>query len=72
MEGLNYQESEVERFDDLAFKLYMERLDETKERLLALLYQFFDYDDLTSSWFQELLKRKFEEFDIIMKNRTNH
>lgn len=67
LSALNYKDSEVQRFDDLAFHLYCGRTDELREKLAVLLWQFNEDNHLFG---QEYLEKKFKEFNEIMINRT--
>lgn len=64
LQHLNYQDSQVQRFDDLAFHLYCIPMNEKVELLAALVYQF-NVD--TNS---EKFKAKFKQFDEILINRN--
>lgn len=62
---LNYKDSEVERFDQLAFHLYCIPLSERIELLAALVYMFRHnvYDN------REEMESYFAKFDEILANR---
>ena len=64
LQHLNYENYQVQRFDDLAFHLYCIPMTEKVELLAALMYQF--HVDTNSEEF----KAKFKQFDEILKNRN--
>lgn len=64
LQYLNYEDYQVQRFDDLAFHLYCIPMSEKIELLVALMYQF--HVDTNSEEF----KAKFKQFDEILKNRN--
>ena len=64
LQHLNYQDSQVQRFDDLAFHLYCIPMTEKVELLATLMYQF--HVDTNSEEF----KAKFRQFDEILANRN--
>lgn len=63
LQNLNYQDYQVQRFDDLAFHLYCIPMTEKVELLAALMYQF--HVDTNSEEFKALFKK----FDEILANR---
>ena len=64
LQHLNYENYQVQRFDDLVFHLYCIPMSEKIELLAALMYQF--HVDTNSEEF----KAKFKQFDEILKNRN--
>ena len=64
LQHLNYQDPQVQRFDDLAFHLYCIPMTEKVELLAALMYQF--HADTNSEEFKALFKK----FDKILANRN--
>ena len=62
---LNYKDSEVERFDQLAFHLYCIPISERIELLAALTYMFH-HDIYDNRVMMEKLHKKFDE---ILANR---
>jgi hypothetical protein len=63
LQNLNYQDYQVQRFDDLAFHLYCIPMTEKVELLATLMYQF--HVDTNSEEFKALFKK----FDEILANR---
>jgi hypothetical protein len=63
LQHLNYQDSQVQKFDDLAFRLYCIPMTEKVELLATLMYQF--HVDTNSEEFKALFKK----FDEILANR---
>ena len=63
LQHLNYQDSQVQRFDDLAFHLYCIPMTERVELLATLMYQF--HVNTNSEEFKALFKR----FNEILANR---
>ncbi len=63
LQHLNYQDSQVQRFDDLAFHLYCIPMTEKVELLAALMYQF--HVDTNSEEFRALFKK----YNEILANR---
>lgn len=64
LQHLNYEDYQVQSFDDLAFHLYCISMTEKVELLAALMYQF--HVDTNSEEF----KAKFKQFDEILENRN--
>ena len=64
LQNLNYEDYQVQRFDDLAFHLYCIPMSEKVELLAALMYQF--HVDTNSEEFRALFKK----FDEILANRN--
>lgn len=64
LQHLNYEDYQVQRFDNLAFHLYYIPMSEKIELLAALMYQF--HVDTNSEEF----KAKFKQFDEILENRN--
>lgn len=63
LQNLNYEDYQVQRFDDLAFHLYCIPMTEKVELLAALMYQF--HVDTNSEEFKALFKK----FHEILANR---
>lgn len=63
LQHLNYEDYQVQRFDDLAFHLFCIPMSEKIELLAALMYQF--HIDTNSEEFKALYRR----FDEILANR---
>lgn len=63
LQHLNYKDSQVQRFNDLAFHLYCIPMPEKVELLAALMYQF--HVDTNSEEF----KAKFKQLDEILASR---
>ena len=64
LQHLNYQDSQVQRFDDLVFHLYCIPMTEKVELLAVLMYQF--HVDTNSEEFKAL----FRKFNEILANRN--
>jgi hypothetical protein len=64
LQHLNYEDYQVQRFDDLVFHLYCIPMNERVELLAALVYQFHVNTN------SEEFKAKFKQFDEILTNRN--
>ena len=70
MEALNYQQSEVEKWDNIAFSLYCAPYTEQKEHLAVLMWYLLGDDCLDDDFPKDHYKRLFKQFNAILAERN--
>lgn len=72
MEGLHYIEDATEQMDVIAFRFYAGQHQEARERVALLIWYLCgtEFDFLEDEFSKEYLKKKFEQFNTILKERN--